>query len=241
MIRYVSPDISLIDFQDRYVEGLVAKCKQVMYNSDIFSREEIATTATEKTIDLDAIYDTLFPLSVKFSTDWKYFVTLTAKLTDMENNLTVVMTFAKDFKFKTKQDLVNERGSALTAGCPDDVLRDIDDDIMRITTSDNPYDFRKYKTMQTFYPFSGKSIEEKLTIKSSGTVPEKIKVLDDNYGWIFDELEMENPGFYDMPKLKQKELIDAKVEQIIEENPPSEPQYTPPSLEEVNQEEEQGE
>ena len=46
-------------------------------------------------------------------------------------------------------------------------------------------------------------------------VPGFYKVLYSSYGWIFDELEMDNPGYYAMNRSKQWELLKAKVETMI--------------------------
>lgn len=217
LVHYISPEVALLEFQDTFIDKLTERCQEAMYNSETFDKTQVAQTATEKTISLDNIYDTLFPLSVKYAKDWVFGVKLIAKLTDLDKDLVAVMTFSKDFKFKSKDNLINERKQALDSKAPDEVTRDIDDDIMRISTADNPYEFMKYKTKQEFDPFSGKSEEDKAAIKASGLVPKKVLVLDDNYGWIFDELELEHEGFYQFPKKKKKELLNKKVEEIMKE------------------------
>ena len=214
--KYLTPEVALLEFQEQYIEKLTFKCKQAMFNSDIFTKQQIVETATEKTINLDNVYDTLYPFALKFSQDWKFMVKLVANLTDMNKGLVVAHSFSKDFKFKTKDDYINDRRRAVEANAPDEVIRTIDDEIVRIDHADNPEEFKKYLVKQDFYPFSGKSQEEIIDIKSRKTVPEEVIVLDDNYGYIFDELEQENPTFYDMDKGEQKELIKKKVADIIE-------------------------
>jgi len=217
MVMYVTPDIDLLKFQDEYIDELTIECQRAMYNSDIFTKEEVSTTATEKVIELDNIYDTLYPLSVDYAKDWKYGVDTIAILVDMFKGLVAVMSFSKDFKFKSKDDLLDDRKKALDAGSPDSILRDLDDDYMRISTTDNPIEYARYKTMQYFDPFSGKNDVETIAAKTSGTVPKSVIVLDDNYGWIFDNLETKNPEFFLMTRDKQRELIEKAVEEIIKE------------------------
>lgn len=217
IVHYVSPDTALLDFQDQFINALTYRCQEAMYNSEIFTKEQVSETATEKTIDLDNIYDTLFPLSVKYAKDWKFSVRMIAKITELDNNLIAIMTFSKDFKFKSKDDIIAERNAAKEAGSPDSVLRNIDDDIMRIDTADDPYSFKRYKTKQEFDPFSGKQENEKIAIKTTGMVPKNIIVLDDNYGWIFDAVEMEDPDFYDKNKSEQWKILMKKVDEIIKQ------------------------
>jgi len=220
MVRYVTPEVALIQFQREYIEYLTNECMQAVYNSDIFTKEEVSTTATEKRIDLDNVYDTLYPLSLRYSKIWKYGVGIIAELTKLNNDLHASLTFSKDFKFKSKDDYISDRREAQEAGVPDIILRNIDDEIMRIDTADNAHQYQIYKTIESFDPFSGKSDEEIITSLVSDTVPFSIKVLYNNMGWIFDDIFLEYPDFYQMPRKKQVEIVDAKVDEIVEELQP---------------------
>jgi len=217
LAKYLTPEVALIEFQRSYVEYLTNECMQAVFNSDIFTREEVATTATEKRIDLDNIYDTLYPLSLRYAKLWKFGVNLIAEITSLDNNLTAVLTFSKDFKFKSKDDYIRDRAAAKEAGAPDKILRNIDDEIIRIDTADNPHEYQVFKTVESFDPFSGKSDEEIITALTSNSVPFDIKVLYNNLGWIFDDIFLENDGFFQMPRKNQVEIVDAKVQEIVTE------------------------
>lgn len=215
LIRYVSPPIELIDFQNKYVEELTWKIKQVMFNSDIFTREEVAETATGKNIDMQNVYDTLWPLAVKYADAWEFFVGVIAALTDMDNDLVADFSFDKDFKMKTTTDLYNDLSQARNSGADSFAIADIQQDIARSIFANSPGDFQKYLVKQGFYPFSGKTTEEKIALKSSNNTTRFNKVLDDNYGVIFDEIELETPDFYELNKEKQWEILQAKVNELI--------------------------
>ena len=215
LVRYIVPEVTLIEFQRDYIEYLTNECMQAVFNSDIFTREEVATTATEKRIDLDNVYDTLYLLSLRYSKIWKYGVNIIAEVTETQKDLVASLTFSKDFKFKSKDDYLRDRQTALEAGAPDIILRNIDDEIIRIDTADNPHAYKIFKTTESFNPFSGKSEEEIITAMTGNTVPFRVKVLYDNLGWIFDDIFLENPEFYDFPRKKQVEIVDAKVNEIV--------------------------
>jgi len=217
LAKYITPETALLEFQRQYVEYLTNECMQAVFNSDIFTREDIATTATEKTIDLDNIYDTLYPLSLRFAELWEYGVNLIAELTSLQKNLIASLSFSKDFKFKSKDDYIRDRGAAQEAGAPDMILRNIDDEIIRIDTANNPHEYQIYKTIQSFDPFSGKTDEEIISAMMSNTVPFAVKVLYDNLGWIFDDIFLEHEDFFQIPRKKQVEIVDAKVQEIIKE------------------------
>jgi len=209
-----------------------------VFNSDVFTADQVATTATEKRIDLDNVYDTLYPLSVRFAKDWEHTVKIIARVTSKDKGLIVRMTFSKDFKFKSKDDYIADRKAAQDAGVPDAILRNIDDEIMKVDTAENPVEFAVYKTVQSFDPFSGKTDAEIASALASNTVPFKVKVLYNNIGWIFDEIFLEHPDFYEWDRRKQNETVDAKVEEIATE---LEGQNTqPPKFEEEDKEGDEG-
>jgi len=215
LAHYITPETALLEFQRSYVEYLTNECMQAVFNSDIFTKEDIATTATEKTIDLDNIYDTLYPLSLRFAELWEYGVNLVAEITSSHKNLIVSLNFSKDFKFKSKDDYIRDRKSAQEAGAPDVILRNIDDEIIRIDTANNPHEYQIYRTVQSFDPFSGKTDEEIISAMMSNTVPFHVKVLYDNLGWIFDDIFLEHPDFFQMQRKKQVEIVDKKVQEIM--------------------------
>lgn len=217
IVRYIYPPVDLIQFQDEYIDKLTWKAKQTMFNSDIFTREEVAETATGKNIDLQNVYDTLWPLAVKQADTWVFFVRVIASLTDMDTDLVAVFVYDKDFKMKTTTELYADLQKANESGADSFAIMDIQQDIARNIFANNPEEFRKYIVRQMFYPFSGKTTEEKIYIKTSGNTTRFNKVLDDNYGNIFDMIELETPEFYMMTKDKQWEILQAKVEELIKE------------------------
>ena len=83
IVRYVSPPVDLVQFQDEYIKSLTAQCKEAIYNSEIFSRQEIAETATGKNIDLQNVYDALYPMAEAFAQTWEKSVYFISKITDM--------------------------------------------------------------------------------------------------------------------------------------------------------------
>ena len=48
LVAFKSPDVAIIQFQQQYVESQTREAKKAVFNTDIFSRKEIAETATSK-------------------------------------------------------------------------------------------------------------------------------------------------------------------------------------------------
>ena len=186
----------------------------MVYNSEIYSREAIAETATGRNIDMQAVYDTLYPLVKAMAKDWEFMVETIADITDIEIP-TVSFTFGKDFKLKSIDGYYADLSLANTAGASSYIKGAIEDDIARITYAEDDQAQAKYFTLKAFQPFPGDTPESIALKMSQAYVPEFYKVLYSTFGFIFDELERETPGYYMLNRAKQWELLKAKVESMI--------------------------
>ena len=217
IVRYITPPIDLLQFQDEYVEKLTWRAKQTMFNSDIFTREEVAETATGKNIDLQNVYDTLWPFAVKYAQMWEFYVYTIASLSDMDEGLIFSFHFDKDFKMKTTSELYADLQKANESGADEHAMSEIQADIMRNIFANSPDDFRKWIVMDSFKPFRGKTNEQKMSIMASGNTTKFYKVLFENYENIFNEIDLETSDFYIMDRNKQWEILKVKVEELIGE------------------------
>ena len=217
LVRYIAPPVDLIEFQDRYVEALTWKAKQTMFNSDIFTRQEVSETATGKNIDMQNVYDTLWPFAVKYADLWEFYVETISLLTDMNKGLVILFVFDKDFKMKTTSELYADLQKANESGADSFAIQDIQLDIARNIFANNPDDFQKYVVKQDFYPFAGKTKEEVMAIKSGANTSRFLKVLEENYSYIFDMIELEDPEFYLRDSKKQWVIITAKTNELMSE------------------------
>lgn len=217
IVRYIYPPIDLLNFQNEYIEKLTWKTKQVMFNSDIFTREEVAETATGKNIDLQNVYDTLWPFACRYAQLWEFYVDVISSLTDMDEDLIYSFNFDKDFKMKTTTELYGDLKMASESGADEHALDEIQADIMRNVFANSPDDFRRWVVMDSFKPFKGKTNEQKMSIMSSGNTTKFYKVLNENYENIFNEIDLEEPDFYIMDRTKQWEILTARTNEMIEE------------------------
>ncbi|MCX6329094.1 MAG: hypothetical protein NTZ85_06200 [Bacteroidia bacterium] len=222
IIRYVSPPVDLVKFQDVYVQRLAAWCKEAIYNTEVFSKKEISETATGKNIDLQNVYDALYPMADAYSEFWKFMVTTIAKIVSLDKGLVCDFIFSKDFKMKSLSDLYMDLKLAADSRADSFIKDTISEDIARIMYHDNPVELSKILTKKMFFPFSGKTQEEINLSLESENVPEEIKTLYFNYGWIFDEIASEEAqkgnNFWTFERNEQKKLIDAKIATLIVKN-----------------------
>ena len=214
LIAYIYPPIDGMQFTNEKITELVKNCKEAIYNSDTYTKSDIAETATGLNIGMESIYDTLYPYAINYAESWAFTVKTVAKITTTDTGLIVTSNVEKDFKFKTKSELVAELNQAKLAGADPSIIRALQNDIMFTMFSEKPSEFIKYQIKDKFNPFSGKTNEEIIALMASNNIPKYVKILYSNYGYIFDELERENKGFYDYEETKQLDLIRKKVEQI---------------------------
>lgn len=218
LIKYVAPPTEVVEWQEQYIEKITQKAKSIMFNSDIFSKSEVAETATQKHLDMQNVYDTLYGFAVKFGKLWTFGVKTMAKLADREKDLVANYTFGKDFKLKSLDTLILDLQTANNIGNAS-LVKHLNDDIAEIIFSEKPIELQRYKMKEMYNPFSGKSEQEVLILLASPFVGLREKVLHANYGRVFDELELEfaakKKDFYKLNRTDQRKAIYEKVDEII--------------------------
>lgn len=221
LVVFKSPSVDIMKFQQDYIDALTRRAKSIVFNSDIFSRSEIADTATGKNIDLTNVYDTLFPCAQGYAEKWRFQVYAVARFADLQKGLTAMLVFSKDFKLKDLAALLSELESANRSDAGPVVIRNIQADIARIVYADNPKEYHAWEVREMFNPFSGQT-SDKITIAlSSASVPNRLKVQYLLLGTIFDDLEFEaaqdGQSFYLLPSDVQRTKVVEKVQSYIAE------------------------
>lgn len=221
-ITYKGPPIDLLKFQKDYgLYELTTLATKAVYTSDLYSTDTVSTTATEKTIDLDSVYDTLKPFADSWSAMWKHIMYTIAAYRDVAKESEINHQFPKDFKMKSVTMLLEDLGKANTSGAPSYIKNEINKDLAQKLYIDKPSELLKIEVKNKFFPFNGKSENEINNIITNDLTSKFNKILYANYDNIFDELDAENSidtvNFYRIEKTKQFELIKAKVQVIIDE------------------------
>ena len=233
-----SPDIDLLQFDSDYLEKLEKKVQAKMFNADLYTRSEVSTTATEKVLETDNLNDTLYPFARNYSATWEFVVYDIATFTDLEDGLMLQHKFPNDFKFKGLEELMTELQTAKNAGASTSTIAAIEDDINEILYSDRPESLKEMRTKNQINPFRGYSEANIRFIVAQGSVPKANIVLWENLESIFQDLEAENPEFYDfayeliVTKVKEKtaeyvELISGEQEEEMEQFAAQEQQQQP--------------
>jgi hypothetical protein len=220
LVHYEHPPIEILEFQDKTIDKYALDFNKAVFNSNTFTKDQIAKTATGEGIDMDHIYDTYKPCAEKISDVWEHAVTVTSYYLDFPDPI-VDHAYPDDFKQKGIAILIGELNAANTGGASGYITSGLEDDIMRQMYIDNPLEFQKYQAKQKLYPFKGKAREEVQAIIMSGVVRESDVILFNYFETIFSELEEEydekDLWFYDLSPKKQRIEVMRKVAQIKKE------------------------
>lgn len=227
-IVYKAPPIELIKFQNEYTLQLERQVHQAVFNSQVFVKNHYTNeqasegsnqeTATLSDMNMQSVYDTLEPFTEKESEVWKDLVHVMARIANApEDKIDLLRNYPADFKLKTLGVLMAERKAAKDSGAPAFVMEAIDDDIAAIIHLGDEVALVKFKVKKRYYPFIGKSEEEIASLLSGSLVPKTDKVLYANFETIFREIEQEEgQEFYLWTDLKkQREVVEAKVQEFI--------------------------
>jgi hypothetical protein len=226
IVRYVYPPTEIIELQIKYIDTLTEKCKQVVFNSGIFDKKEIAETATGKSIDLDNVNDSLLPLAQKMAHFWETSIYTIAEITNTFPGLDFAFIFNRDFKIKTQTQLLIDLETAKRANAENFLIENINDNIIQLMFLDNQLEYKKYQTKKCFFPFQNMTTDEIMFVISSNSATNYDKTLYAMYGSIYTMIELEHTiAFYDMSRKEQNKIISGIVNSEIENRKIKEPIY----------------
>jgi hypothetical protein len=243
LIAYNYPPIDGIKFQDEYIDKLVAKCYKAVFNSEVFSKDQVQKTATGTNLDIQNAYDPMSDYANKKSDFWKKTVLMVAVILDY-NDCIAEEKYPKDFKMKSVTDLLNDLRTANESSAPSFIITEINRDIANQLYLDRPQEMLKYEVKQRLAPFSGKTPTETALLLAQDNVLRRDKILFNYYEQFLEELEEDslkaNTGFdellgeqaqlkaqlevakkaelvwfYDLPFNIQKALLRAKADNMM--------------------------
>lgn len=222
LLVFVAPPIDVLTFQQQAIEKISAAAIKTVFNSDVFDRAEIAETATGKNIALQNVYDTLYTMAEDYADKWVFSVDIISRIIDRHAGLVALMKFPRDFKMKDLRELFEDLKAANDSGAGPEVVRAIQNQIVSTVMQDDPLEMKRYATRERLNPFTGLTKEEIIVAINSDLAPRRSKVLYYNMGTIFDLIEeQQGPAFYDFAPQRQREIVDAIVQELLNELSPA--------------------
>jgi hypothetical protein len=216
ILVYKGPDIELLRFDSEYLETLEKKVHAKMFNADLYTRDEVSTTATEQLLEADNLNDTLYGFAQHYSSVWVFVVKDIATFTDL-SGVILVHQFPKDFKFKTLTELMTELELAKRASASSATIAAIEDDMNELLYADRPDDLKRINVKNFLDPFRGYSEANIRFIISQGNTTLYNRTLWENKEAIFQELERENenPWLYDLEISLIAQKLEVKTNEYI--------------------------
>lgn len=221
LIAYKTPPIELLEIQKKFGFYELRQLAQgAVYNSDVFSKDQVVQTATGKMIDLDAVYDTLKPYADTYSEIYIHIYKCIAALRDIDKELMIDHKFPSDFKMESLGTLLDYLQKANANGAPSYIKKSINKKITHKVYFDDAREILKIETKDKYFPFSGKTESEINYILANDLTTNYNKIFYANFDNVFTELEFDSAkqelDFYDLAEEEQLILIQAKVNDFID-------------------------
>lgn len=235
IMHYFAPPVETVNMQMELMKFYFQQAKESVFNSEMFSKQQTAQTATYHGIALQSVYDTIHPYAVSgLARVWKFIAEACQHFTGFRQAMTAALVIPHDFNFETADDLFDELKRAREAEAGNDSTSYLDERIMERLLVDNPERLARWRIDNAFNPFRGMTEAQILTAINSPMVPEWQKVWWINRQWLTQEILEETPDFYQLQAKRQREIIMKKVEALQSEIEAAQPKVELGSLEDNN-------
>lgn len=221
LIAFINPPLEAINALDKMVQDLIRRAKEVVFNSDMYTKKDIAETATKQNLSAQAMNDKLYPLARHIAETVEFVVRSIARLTDTDGGLVFEMSYSEDLKLKGADAILSDLVALKEANAPAEVVDIVTAQLMDTLLDDQPNKQLEYAVKKMLNPLSSKSPEERILALTSEFFPNWAKAAYFNFDIIFSELLQEQPDFFAFAEGQQKQLFKAKAETYV--NTPNEP------------------
>ncbi len=216
LVHYVQLPIDIVKHQKEEIMYSIDEIEKTAMNSDIFTRSEISATATEKNIELQNVYDILYPFAVKYCQTYQFILEKMADLFGFNEKVKVSYYVDRDMKLKTVVEQMNEIGTAITNNIPSFILNSMIDKLAKTELRNDPEGLKQYETKKLFNITSGLTAQEKSMLIAGLPTDSEIRIMVLMFEHIFVLAEMENKDFYSLEYAAQKTIIDSIVLELKE-------------------------
>lgn len=214
-----------MDLIERHKEDLQDMKRDVMravFQRDLVDRDEVASTATEIRDIQSSRYNVIHTYGQNWSKIWKHIVRVIANYQDNQEGLQVDHDFSSDFIIETLSELFYQRQKAVEANAPYEVIHNIDRKIAMKQNRDNAEEIQKMEAKEKWKPLREKSEGERMSIIMNLPELHPLRIRYVYFEEIFSKIysQKNSQAFHDLSWEGQKNIIDAIVNDLIEENRP---------------------
>jgi hypothetical protein len=220
LIHYEHIPIELIARNNEDITESESKVYKAVFQRDIINKNEVSSTATEVRVTENSKYNVISTYGAHWSKMWMHAVEVVANYMDAADELITDHEFSSDFIIETISELFDQRQKAIGAQSPYEIIRNIDQKILRKQNRSDTENVRIVEAKEDWKPFREKTEAERVAIVSTLPDGHDLKVRYYYFEEIFDQIygEPSTVPFHEMKWEGQKERIDAIVAQIILDN-----------------------
>lgn len=133
-----------------------------------------------------------------------------------DTKVTVVHRYAGQYIRETVNNILPIVKLMLDANVSPVLVNDAEYRVAKIQYDNDPQGMAKFLTQKAFSPFAGKSASEIASLRNSDNVPKRLKVLHDNFSYIFSRIENTiGVSFYEDDYKQQQSTIEAIVDELL--------------------------
>lgn len=217
IMHYTYPPTEAVRLQGEMLQSYFQQAKEAVFNSEMFSKQETAQTATYHGIALQSVYDTLYPYAQNLGRVWEFAAYACKVFTGFPGSLVAGLIFPQDFRFETVSDLFAELKMARESEAGPDTGEVIEDRIMGLMLRDNEEERRRWAVRNMFNPFRGMTETQILAAQAGGLVPRWKLVLWANLSGVMEEAVRQQPDFYLLETTRQREVVRGILDEIMQE------------------------
>lgn len=215
IVKYIQIPVEIANLQRDYIKEMTDYFRKAIFNTDIFTRSEIADTATAKILETENLYDTLYLYAVNYAMVKEEGLMIIANIIDRE--ITVITRVGKDFKLLNKTELLTMLQTAQAAGANDEVIGLINKELVRAMGGDEVL----YDLQRRLIPFAGKTKEMVMLTLSQLKTNDRMRLKYMLGNDILKELAGNDPKFLELNFQRQKELFESEIDKFVEAYKPT--------------------
>ena len=215
IVKYIQIPVEIANLQRDYIKEMTDYFRKAIFNTDIFTRSEIADTATAKILETENLYDTLYLYAVNYAMVKEEGLYIISDIIDRE--IDVIAKVGKDFKLLNKTELLAMLQTAQTAGANDEVIGLINKELVRAMGGDEIL----YDLQRRLIPFSGKTKEMVMLTLSQLKTNDRMRLKYMLGNDILKELACNDPKFLELNFQRQKELFESEIDKFVEAYEPT--------------------
>lgn len=220
LTHYVSIPTEILGIQNAKIESEVKACFRAVFTSDVYVSDTTASTATEKRIDMQSVYDSITDAVSWWNNSHMDSAYIVGSYIGQQEGLSVIYRLPRDLGFESGEDILRKLKEATAIPGTIAYRLNLIRDLNNYEFQDDPLQLARVQTMTKFDPFAGKSDETVMTIFGLGTTTMFNKVLWSNYEEVFDlaeEKAISNGNvLYSLSRKEQRNIIKLIVEEMLE-------------------------